>query len=104
VAQEDDDRRPETKRVARLGPFPNGKSDATAATHLCRIPLPDAAVEAGLLEVLAQGPRLAEVAEELDRPQSFVSKVETGERRIDPTELEKFARLYGKPITYFLGG
>jgi transcriptional regulator with XRE-family HTH domain len=44
------------------------------------------------------------VAKELDRPQSFVSKVETGERRIDPTELEKFARLYGKPITFFLGG
>jgi hypothetical protein len=30
--------------------------------------------------------------------------VETGERRIDPTELEKFARLYGKPITFFLSG
>jgi transcriptional regulator with XRE-family HTH domain len=44
------------------------------------------------------------VAKELDRPQSFVSKVETGERRIDPTELEKFARLYGKPITFFLSG
>ena len=36
--------------------------------------------------------------------QSFVSKVETGERRIDPTELEKFAKLYGKPITFFLSG
>ena len=44
------------------------------------------------------------VAKELDRPQSFVFKVETAERRIDPTELEKFARLYGKPITFFLGG
>jgi hypothetical protein len=30
--------------------------------------------------------------------------VATGERRIDPTELEKFARLYGKPITFFLSG
>jgi hypothetical protein len=39
-----------------------------------------------------------------NRPQSFVSKVETGERRIDPTELEKFAKLYGKPITFFLSG
>jgi hypothetical protein len=28
----------------------------------------------------------------------------TGERRIDPTELEKFAKLYGKPVTFFLGG
>ena len=44
------------------------------------------------------------VAKELDRPQSFVSKVETGERRIDPTELQTFAKLYGKPITFFLSG
>ena len=36
------------------------------------------------------------VAKELGKPQSFVSKVETGERRIDPTELEKFAKLYGE--------
>ena len=44
------------------------------------------------------------VAEHLGKPQSFVSKVETGERRIDPTELEKFAKLYGKPVTFFLSG
>jgi transcriptional regulator with XRE-family HTH domain len=52
----------------------------------------------------AAGMTQEKVAEELGRPQSFVSKVETGERRIDPTELEKFARLYGKPITFFLDG
>jgi transcriptional regulator with XRE-family HTH domain len=52
----------------------------------------------------AAGMTQEKVAKELDRPQSFVSKVETGERRIDPTELEKFAKLYGKPITYFLSG
>jgi transcriptional regulator with XRE-family HTH domain len=52
----------------------------------------------------AAGMTQEKVAEELGRPQSFVSKVETGERRIDPTELEKFAKLYGKPITFFLGG
>jgi len=32
------------------------------------------------------------------------AKVETGERRIDPTELEKFAKLYGKLLTFFLSG
>ena len=58
--------------------------------------LKEARKEAGLTQ--------EHVAKELDRPQSFVSKVETGERRIDPTELEKFAKLYGKPITFFLGG
>lgn len=52
----------------------------------------------------AAGMTQEQVAKKLDRPQSFVSKVETGERRIDPTELEKFAWLYGKPITYFLSG
>lgn len=51
----------------------------------------------------AAGMTQEKVAEHLGKPQSFVSKVETGERRIDPTELEKFARLYGKPITFFLG-
>ncbi len=44
------------------------------------------------------------VAKHFKKPQSFVSKVETGERRIDPTELQEFARLYGKPITFFLDG
>lgn len=42
------------------------------------------------------------VAEELGKPQSFVSKVENGERRIDPVELCYFAALYGKPIGWFL--
>lgn len=36
------------------------------------------------------------------RRQNHVSRVETGERRIDPIELAAFARLYGKPLGYFL--
>jgi transcriptional regulator with XRE-family HTH domain len=51
----------------------------------------------------AAGLTQAKVAEHLGRPQSFVSKVESGERRIDPTELQKFAKLYGKSLTFFLG-
>jgi len=43
-----------------------------------------------------------EVAEELGKPQSFVSKVENGNRRIDPVELCYFAELYGMPIGWFL--
>lgn len=43
-----------------------------------------------------------EVAGELGKPQSFVSKVENGERRIDPVELCYFAALYGKPIGWFV--
>src|SRR5262245_46409156 len=42
----------------------------------------------------------AQVASALQRPQSFVSKCEFGERRIDVIELDEFARLYRKPISF----
>jgi transcriptional regulator with XRE-family HTH domain len=44
----------------------------------------------------------AAVARHLGRPQSFVSKCEAGERRIDPTELAIFAKLYRTPYAFFL--
>lgn len=47
---------------------------------------------------LSQG----EVAEKLNKTQSYVSRCETGNRRLDIFELEAFAKLYGKPISYFL--
>ena len=43
-----------------------------------------------------------EVAQALAQPQSYVSKSESGERRVDVVELDEFARLYGRPLTYFL--
>ena len=43
-----------------------------------------------------------EVARTLGKPQSFVSKCESGERRVDVVELEHFAAVYGEPVTYFL--
>ena len=43
-----------------------------------------------------------EVARTLEKPQSFVSKCEAGERRVDVVELERFAQIYGRPISYFL--
>lgn len=55
--------------------------------------LRDARLKAGLTQTA--------VAERLGVPQNFVSKVERGERRIDPTELEELARLYGKRISFF---
>ncbi|HXO43216.1 MAG TPA: helix-turn-helix transcriptional regulator [Thermoanaerobaculia bacterium] len=42
------------------------------------------------------------VARHFGRPQSFVSKCESGERRLDPTELWSLARLYQKPCSFFL--
>ena len=41
----------------------------------------------------------AEVAKKLRQPQSFLSRCETGERRVDAIELEDFAAVYGN----FLG-
>ena len=43
-----------------------------------------------------------QVAEQLGRPQSFVSKCESGERRVDVIELQLFAEVYGKSLRYFL--
>ena len=50
--------------------------------------------EAGLTQV--------EVAKKLKRPQSHISNVESGQQRVDVVELQVFAKLYGKDITYFI--
>ena len=43
-----------------------------------------------------------QVGRRLKRPQSYVSKCESGERRVDVVELEQFAKLYDQPLSYFL--
>lgn len=50
--------------------------------------------EAGLIQT--------EVAKKLGKPQSFVSKVERGERRLDVAELKQFADIYKKPLDFFV--
>ena len=60
-----------------------------------------------MLERLREARRAAklsqeEVAERLGVRQTFVSKIELGERRIDPIELEELAELYGTAITDLL--
>ncbi|MEX2206671.1 MAG: helix-turn-helix transcriptional regulator [Myxococcota bacterium] len=42
----------------------------------------------------AAGLSQAQAARRLRRPQSFLSKVESGERRVDIVELEELARVY----------
>lgn len=56
--------------------------------------LKQARLDAGLTQV--------QVADALGQPQSFVSKCESGERRVDVVELERFAELYSKPLSFFL--
>ena len=56
--------------------------------------LKKARLEAGLTQ--------AQVATKLGHHQSYVSKIESGERRVDVVELNKFAKLYGKSVNYFL--
>ncbi len=42
------------------------------------------------------------VAELLDKTQSYVSKIETGQRRIDVIQLQGFAKIYKKKIEFFI--
>lgn len=51
---------------------------------------------------LDAGLRQIDVAKKLKRTQSYVSRVEVGEQRLDILELKKFADLYGKDINHFV--
>ncbi|OIO32182.1 MAG: hypothetical protein COZ49_01320 [Candidatus Yonathbacteria bacterium CG_4_10_14_3_um_filter_47_65] len=51
---------------------------------------------------LEAGLRQVDVAKKLKRTQSYVSRVEVGEQRLDILELKKFADLYKKDINYFV--
>ena len=43
-----------------------------------------------------------EVAQKLNQPQSYVSKCESGEKRVDVIELLRFSKIYNKQIGYFI--
>jgi transcriptional regulator with XRE-family HTH domain len=53
-----------------------------------------ARLDAGLSQV--------QVAKKLKRPQSHISNIESGQQRVDVVELGRFAKMYGKDITYFI--
>jgi len=43
-----------------------------------------------------------EVAKKLGRTQSYVSKIESGQRRFDVLQLKEFAKVYKKPFDFFI--
>ena len=52
-----------------------------------------ARIEAGLTQ--------GQVGRLVGKPQSFISKIEVGERGVDFMEIQVLARIYGKPLSYF---
>ena len=63
--------------------------------HQCLIKqLKKARIEAGFDQ--------SSVAKKLGKTQSYVSKVESGQRRIDIFQLKKFAEIYGKHLDFFI--
>lgn len=52
-----------------------------------------ARVEAGLRQI--------DAAKKLRKQQSYISRCESGEHRLDVVELQVFAELYGKPLDFF---
>ncbi len=43
-----------------------------------------------------------EVAKLLKKTQSYISKIESGQRRIDVVQLKELAKIYKKPIDFFI--
>ena len=65
----------------------------SAAYRLFQKRLREARHDAGLTQV--------QVAARLGQPQNYVSRCESGDRRVDLVELLEFARLYRKDLDFF---
>ena len=48
------------------------------------------------------GLKQEDVAKRLGKTQSYVSKIEAGQRRIDIIQLKEFAKIYKKTIDFFI--
>ncbi|OGW12895.1 MAG: hypothetical protein A2W77_02750 [Nitrospinae bacterium RIFCSPLOWO2_12_39_16] len=56
--------------------------------------LKNARIESGLTQ--------KDVTRLIGKPQSYISKCESGERRLDVTELNRFAKIYKKSLLFFI--
>jgi transcriptional regulator with XRE-family HTH domain len=70
-------------------------SSASAEARFLRAILRDARIAAGLTQV--------DLAKRLSVPQSFVSKYESGERRLDVLEFRRIATALNSSVTRLLG-
>ncbi|MBU4375732.1 helix-turn-helix transcriptional regulator [Patescibacteria group bacterium] len=50
---------------------------------------------------LSAGLTQKQAAKKLNKPQSYISKIEAGQQRVDIIELNKFAKIYKKNLVYF---
>ena len=48
------------------------------------------------------GLRQEDAAKLLGKTQSFISKLESGQRRVDLIQLKEFAKIYKKSVSYFI--
>ena len=74
--------------------MPTSMSVHSAAYRHFLIRLREARLRAGLTQ--------AEVARRVQKPQSHLSKIEAGERRVDVVELQALAAIYRRPLSWFL--
>jgi transcriptional regulator with XRE-family HTH domain len=51
---------------------------------------------------LERGLTQVETSKKLKKPQSYLSTIERGERKIEAIELGDFAKIYNKDINYFI--
>lgn len=70
------------------------RSPHTSAYHYLLTRLAEAREDSGMTQ--------GEVASKLAMPQSRLSRIESGERRLDVVELEEMAKLYCRPLAYFV--
>ncbi len=46
--------------------------------------------------------RQEDVARLLKKTQSYISKIESGQRRVDLVQVKDFAKIYKKPLSFFI--